>query len=58
MIDIASETIRLWMDDAAEADWVRAGFVYAVSPRGKRISTWAALKKTRNALMSHANRFH
>ena len=45
LIDIASETIRLWMDDAAEADWVRAGFVYAVSPRGKRISTWAALKK-------------
>ena len=23
LIDIASETVRLWMDDASEADWVR-----------------------------------
>ena len=45
LIDIANETIRLWMDDAAEADWVRPGFVYAVNPRGKRVSTWAELKK-------------
>ncbi len=41
LIDIASETARLWMDDAAEADWVRPGFVYAVNPRGKHIATWA-----------------
>ena len=44
LIDIVSETVRLWMDDAAEADWVRPGFVYAVNPRGKRVSIWAELK--------------
>ena len=44
LIDIANETIRLWMDDSAEADWVRPGFVYAVNPRGKRIATWAQIK--------------
>ena len=44
LIDIASETIRLWMDNASEPDWVRPGFVYAVNPRGKRVSTWAELK--------------
>ncbi len=44
LIDIASETIRLWMDDAGVADWVRPGFVYAVNPRGKRIATWAQIK--------------
>ena len=32
-----------------KADWVRPGFVYAVNPRGKRIATWAELKKTGNA---------
>ena len=46
LIDIASETVRLWMDDATEADWVRPGFTYAVNPRGKHIATWAELKKT------------
>ena len=45
LIDVASESIRLWLDDAAEADWVRPGFVYAVNPRGKRIATWAELKQ-------------
>ena len=44
LIDIANETIRLWKDDSAEADWVRPGFVYAVNPRGKRIATWAQIK--------------
>ncbi len=33
------------MKDASEADWVRPGFVYAVNPSGKRILTWAELKK-------------
>ena len=47
LIDIASETVRLWMDDATEADWVRPGFVYAVNPRGKHIATWAQLKTQR-----------
>ena len=46
LIDIASKTISLWMDDADVADWVRPGFVYAVNPSGKRISTWAALKES------------
>ncbi len=50
LIDIASETVRLWMDDAAEADWVRPGFVYAVNHRQKRIATWAQIK-TGRALM-------
>ena len=45
LIDITSESIRLWMKDAAEADWVRPGYVYAVNPREKRISKWAELKK-------------
>lgn len=45
LIDIPTESIKLWMDDAAEADWVRPGFVYAVNPREKWISTWAELKK-------------
>ena len=45
LIDIASKTIRLWMDDAEVADWVRPGFVHTVNPREKRISTWAELKK-------------
>ena len=45
LIDIAGGTVTKWMDDAAEADWVRPGFVYAVNPSGKRISTWAELKK-------------
>ena len=49
LIDIASETVKLWMDDATEADWVRPGFVYAVNPRGKHIATWAQIK-TRRAL--------
>ena len=52
LIDIASETIRLWMDDAGVADWVRPGFVYAVNPRGKRIATWAELKKLEVPLYS------
>lgn len=46
LIDIAGETVTLWMHDAAEADWVIPGFVYAVNPNGKRISTWAALKES------------
>lgn len=45
LIDIASGTIRKWMDDAGAADWVRPGFVYAVNPRQKRIATWAELKQ-------------
>lgn len=45
LIDTASETASFWMKDAAEADWVRPGFVYAVNPREKWISTWAELKK-------------
>ena len=44
LIDIASETIRLWMDNASEPDWVSPGFVYAVNPRDKRIATWARMK--------------
>ena len=44
LIDIASETARLWMTNAEAADWVRPGFVYAVTPSGKRVSTWAELK--------------
>ena len=44
LIDIASETVRLWMTDADAADWVRPGFVYAVNPRGKCIVTWAQMK--------------
>ena len=46
LIDITSESIMLWRKDAAEADWVRPGFVYAVNPSGKRISTWAELKES------------
>ena len=45
LIDIANETMTLWMEDAKEADWVRPGFVYAVAAAGKRITTWAELKK-------------
>ena len=45
LIDIDSETVRLWMEEADAADWVRPGFVYAVTPSGKRISTWAELKQ-------------
>ena len=45
LIDTAAGTVTKWMDDAAEADWVRPGFVYAVNPSGKRISTWAELKR-------------
>ena len=45
LIDIANETITLWMRDAKEADWVRPGFVYAVEASGKRITTWGELKK-------------
>jgi Tol biopolymer transport system component len=44
LIDIASETVRLWMENASEPDWVRPGFVYAVTPSGKRIATWAQIK--------------
>ena len=51
LIDIASETVRLWMDDASEADWIRPGFVYAVNPGEKRIATWAQLKQA--AVMMH-----
>lgn len=46
LIDTVNGTASLWMKDAGEADWVRPGFVYAVNPSGKRISTWAELKKT------------
>ena len=45
LIDIPNETMTLWMEDAKEADWVRPGFVYAVAAAGKRITTWAELKK-------------
>ena len=45
LIDIVNETITLWMEEAYEADWVRPGFVYAVEAAGKRIITWAELKK-------------
>lgn len=44
LIAIASETIRLWMDDAGEADWGRPGFVYAVNSRGRRIHTLGQMK--------------
>ena len=44
LIDIARETVKLWMDDASEPGWVRPGFVFAVNPRGKRVSTWAEQK--------------
>ena len=44
LIDIASETVRPWMTNAYAADWVRPGFVYAVTPRGKRIATWSQMK--------------
>ena len=46
LVDISSESVRLWMAGASEADWVRPGFTYAVNPRGKHIATWAELKKT------------
>ena len=46
LIDLANETVTLWMEDAYEADWVRPGFVYAVEAVGKRITTWGELKKT------------
>ena len=45
LIDLATETVTLWMEDARQADWVRPGFVYAVEAAGKRITTWGALKK-------------
>jgi hypothetical protein len=45
LVDIDSESVRLWMAGASEADWVRPGFTYAVNPREKRIATWAELKK-------------
>lgn len=46
LIDTINETVSLWMKDAGDADWVRPGFVYAVNPSGKRIATWAELKKS------------
>jgi hypothetical protein len=45
LIDLANETVTLWMEDAREADWGRPGFVYAVEAVGKRITTWGELKK-------------
>ncbi len=45
LIDLANETMTLWMEDAREADWGRPGFVYAVEAVGKRITTWGELKK-------------
>ena len=45
LIDLATETVTLWMEDARQADWVRPGFVYAVEAVGKRIITWGELKK-------------
>ena len=45
LIDLANETMTLWMENAQEADWVRPGFVYAVDAVGKRITTWGELKK-------------
>ena len=45
LIDLANETVTLWMEDARQADWVRPGFVYAVEAVGKRITTWGELKK-------------
>jgi alanine racemase len=45
LIDLANETMTLWMEDARQADWVRPGFVYAVEAVGKRITTWGELKK-------------
>ena len=45
LIDLANETMTLWMEDAREADWCRPGFVYAVEAAGKRITTWGELKK-------------
>ena len=45
LIDLATETVTLWMEDARQADWVRPGFVYAVEAAGKRITTWGELKK-------------
>ena len=45
LIDLANETVTLWMEDARQVDWGRAGFVYAVDAVGKRITTWGELKK-------------
>ena len=45
LINLATETVTLWMEDARQADWVRPGFVYAVDAAGKRITTWGELKK-------------
>ena len=45
LIDLANETVTLWMEDARQADWVRPGFMYAVDAVGKRITTWGELKK-------------
>ena len=45
LIDLDTETVTLWMEDARQADWVRPGFVYAVEAAGKRITTWGELKK-------------
>ena len=48
LIDLANETVTLWMEDARQADWVRPSFVYAVEAAGKRITTWGELKKPQN----------
>ena len=47
LVDVASESVRLWMAGASEADWVRPGFTYAVNPREKHIATWAQIKTGR-----------
>ena len=50
LIDIVSETVRLWLEEADAVDWVTPGFVYAVNPREKRIATWAQLKTRRGTV--------
>lgn len=47
LVDVASESVRVWMAGASEADWVRPRFTYAVNPHEKHIATWGQMKKTK-----------
>ena len=44
LIDISSETVSLWREDATQPDWVRPGHTYAVDARKKLITSWGVLK--------------
>ena len=51
LIDLANETVTLWMEDARQADWVRPGFVYAVEAAGKTDHNVGRIEKNRRTLM-------